>query len=75
MPRGRLPLGFHSKLETRNSKLHNPPVEPKPPAPPRTPPPADPMLFCPNCSAKMRESRCKLKCDICGFFLSCSDFY
>ena len=35
----------------------------------------DPGQYCPNCSAKLRESRCKLKCPQCGFFLSCSDFY
>ncbi len=37
--------------------------------------PADASRFCPNCSSEMRESRCKLKCETCGFFLSCNDFY
>ena len=34
-----------------------------------------PERFCPNCSAELKESRCKLSCPVCGFYLSCSDFY
>jgi len=36
---------------------------------------ADASSYCPNCGEKMQESRCKLRCKTCGFFLSCSDFY
>jgi hypothetical protein len=35
---------------------------------------ADPSEYCPNCSAKLEESGCKLKCAQCGFYLSCSDY-
>jgi len=34
-----------------------------------------PERFCPNCSAELKEHRCKLSCPVCGFYLSCSDFY
>ena len=34
-----------------------------------------PERFCPNCSAELKESRCKLSCLRCGYYLSCSDFY
>ncbi len=37
--------------------------------------PADPSRFCPNCSAQLQEHRCKLTCERCGFYLSCSDLY
>jgi hypothetical protein len=34
-----------------------------------------PERFCLNCSAELKESRCKLSCPQCGFYLSCPDFY
>jgi hypothetical protein len=41
----------------------------------RKPQPVDPARYCPTCGSEMRESHCKLNCETCGFFLSCSDFY
>jgi hypothetical protein len=30
---------------------------------------------CPNCSATLEESRCKLLCPRCHYYMSCSDYY
>lgn len=35
----------------------------------------EPMLFCPRCSMRLAELRCKLVCDRCGYYMSCADYY
>ena len=33
------------------------------------------MLYCPVCNERLVESRCKLVCQRCGYFMSCADYY
>jgi hypothetical protein len=46
-----------------------------PPPPPEERQTEDPMLYCPVCSERLAERRCKLLCERCGYYLSCSDYY
>jgi hypothetical protein len=47
-----------------------------PPAPEQCPLAAEHhSVYCPTCSSRLAESRCKLICRNCGYFLSCADFY
>jgi acetyl esterase len=34
-----------------------------------------PMLYCPVCDARLISERCKLKCERCGYYMSCADYY
>ena len=34
----------------------------------------EPMLYCPNCSRRLEERGCKLRCARCGYYMSCSDY-
>ena len=31
--------------------------------------------YCPNCSQPLQARSCKLVCPLCGYYMSCSDFY
>ena len=35
----------------------------------------EPMLFCPVCSERLAQRKCKLFCPKCGYYLSCADYY
>ena len=34
-----------------------------------------PISFCPVCSERLEAHRCKLVCAVCGYYMSCSDYY
>lgn len=31
--------------------------------------------YCPVCSQRLQSHRCKLLCPVCGYYMSCSDYY
>jgi methionyl-tRNA synthetase len=35
----------------------------------------EPMLYCPVCSRRLTEQKCKLFCEQCGYYMSCADYY
>ncbi len=35
---------------------------------------SEPMLYCPVCSLRLTERKCKL-CERCGYYMSCADYY
>jgi hypothetical protein len=37
--------------------------------------PDEPMLYCPVCSTRLAERKCKLFCELCGYYMSCADYY
>jgi hypothetical protein len=36
---------------------------------------AEPMLYCPVCSLRLSERKCRLFCERCGYYMSCADYY
>jgi len=35
----------------------------------------EPMLWCPVCSERLEQRKCKLFCSRCGYYMSCADYY
>ena len=35
----------------------------------------DHSRFCPVCSQRLESRRCKLICNVCGYYMSCADYY
>jgi len=35
----------------------------------------EPMLYCPVCSVRLAQRKCKLFCPQCGYYMSCADYY
>jgi hypothetical protein len=35
----------------------------------------DPSRYCPVCSQRLESWRCKLICSVCGYHMSCADYY
>jgi len=33
------------------------------------------MLYCPVCSSRLSQHKCKLVCAKCGYYMSCADYY
>jgi hypothetical protein len=38
-------------------------------------PTEDPSRYCPVCSQRLESRRCKLICSVCGYYMSCADYY
>jgi hypothetical protein len=35
----------------------------------------DASRYCPVCSQRLESRRCKLACGVCGYYMSCADYY
>jgi hypothetical protein len=40
-----------------------------------THPQEDASRYCPVCSQRLESRRCKLICSVCGYYMSCADYY
>jgi Zn finger protein HypA/HybF involved in hydrogenase expression len=35
----------------------------------------EPMLYCPRCNSRLIPRKCKLICELCGYYMGCADYY
>jgi hypothetical protein len=35
----------------------------------------DALRYCPLCSQRLESRRCKLVCNVCGYYMFCADYY
>lgn len=42
---------------------------------PATAPYEHASCYCPVCSRRLESRRCKLICTVCGYYMSCADYY
>lgn len=42
---------------------------------PKAEPIEDACRYCPVCSQRLESKRCKLVCHVCGYYMSCADYY
>lgn len=68
---GRKPSGRHSPSPRMDAT--NPPAQRASPRGARAGGLA--MLHCPNCSQRLEDRGCRLRCIRCGYFMDCSDYY
>lgn len=61
----------------RRREIPSPTAAGAPGARPAVPDPERTMRTCPICGKELAERRCKLYCPdpVCGYFLSCADYY
>ena len=68
-------LDHDSSSECRGSRYNHFAVPEQPPDQPERKEEDEPMLYCPVCSTRLAEQKCKLICKNCGYYLSCADYY
>ncbi len=82
-----LPLCYNRRAVERAAKCESAPVQAEPAqtaaqsaAPLQSSPSPvarteDPSSYCPVCSQRLESRRCKLICSVCGYYMSCADYY